>query len=189
MALAGQYRRRAVRASAFGWHGVDAGNGLGQDAIQAALMVSAFFPRGGIANLRRAEQTAAMASIAVLGDDLIWGLGTPAPRCNSHFHAFAFLALDAHLANRLQAFGNVVIGRSGCAHCPEGEYGCWYGQHLLDLVHANTLMVANHARGHGTASVEKYSGNPEAVKRPYTGKGYCRINALRWIKSLKASPH
>ena len=156
---------------------------------QAALVVGAFFPRGGVTNFRRAEQAAAMAGIAVLGDDFIRRLGSPATRCSGHFHAFALLALDAHLANRFQAFGNVVIGRSGCAHCPEGEYGCWYGQHLLDLVHANTLMVANHARGHETASAEKYSGNLKAVKRPYTGKGYCRINALRWIKSLKASPH
>jgi hypothetical protein len=85
----------------------------------------------------------------MLGDDVVRRLGTAAASAGGHFHALAFLALNAHLANRLQALGDLVVGRSGCAHCPEGEYGCWYGQHLLDLVHAYTLMVANHARGHG----------------------------------------
>ncbi|BBH48672.1 hypothetical protein KU43P_51490 [Pseudomonas sp. KU43P] len=129
-----------------------------------------------------------MAGVTVLGNNIIWRLG-PAPTCCcGHFHTFALLALDTHLADRLEAFGKFIVGRCGCAQCPKGEYGCWYGQHLLDLVHANTLMVANHARGHGNASVEKYSGNLEAVKRPHSGKGYCKSNALRWIKNSTVWP-
>ena len=81
-------------------------------------MVGALFPRGGITNFRRAQQATAMAGIAVLGDDVIRCLGAATARRGSHFHAFAFLALDTHLADRLQAFGDVVIGRSGCADCP-----------------------------------------------------------------------
>ncbi len=36
-------------------------------------------------------------------------------------------------------------------------------------------MVANHARDHGKAGVEKYSGNPEAVETTLQAKGVLPI--------------
>ncbi|MNC62732.1 hypothetical protein D3C75_1127860 [compost metagenome] len=73
-----------------------------------------------------------MASVAVLGDDFIRGLGTAAASSRCDFHTLAFLTLYTHLADRFQSLGDVVVGRSLCADCPKGQYGSWYGQHFLD---------------------------------------------------------
>src|SRR5450830_1375893 len=65
-----------------------------------------------------AQQAGSVARIAVLGDDLVRRFCTAAARCSGDFHPFALLPLHTHLANRLQALGNVIIGRSLSADSP-----------------------------------------------------------------------
>ncbi|MOA41088.1 hypothetical protein D3C78_1630210 [compost metagenome] len=94
-------------------------------------MVGALFPRGLVADFRRAQQAGAMAGIAMLGNDVFRCLGTATPASRSgDFHALALFALDTDLADWLKALGNFVVGRSLSADSPEGQYGCWYGQHF-----------------------------------------------------------
>ena len=81
-------------------------------------MVGALFPCGGVANFWRTQKAAAVARVTVLGDDIIGGFRAAAAGCHGNFHALAFLALDANLAHRLQALGNVIIGRSLSADSP-----------------------------------------------------------------------
>ena len=99
-----------------------------------------------------------MAGVAVLGDDVVGGFCGAAGGHGGHGHAGALLALHADLANGLQALGDVVGGGCLGSQGPEGQCGCWCGQHLVDFeVHAYTLMVANRARGHGFAGSVQYS--------------------------------
>ncbi|CAI8981135.1 hypothetical protein EMIT048CA2_60102 [Pseudomonas chlororaphis] len=93
-------------------------------------MIRALFPGSGVADFRRAQQAGTVASIAMLGNHFVWSLRTTATGGNSDFHTLAFLPLDADLANRLEALGNIVVGRSLSADSPEGQYGCWCSQHF-----------------------------------------------------------
>src|SRR5690606_32819710 len=115
----------AIGAGAFWRHGVDAGDGLGEDAVQTTLMIGPLLPGCLVADLRRAEQARAVTSVAVLGDHVFRGLCSAATASgSSHFHTLAFLPLNTHLADGLEAFGDVVICRSLSADSPEGQYGC-----------------------------------------------------------------
>jgi hypothetical protein len=110
---------RAIGAGTFRRHGIQAGDGLGQQAIEAALMIGAVFPGCGVTDFWCTQQTGAVACIAVLGNHVIRCLrATAAARSHGNFHPFAFLALDTHLADRLQALGNLIIGRSLSADSP-----------------------------------------------------------------------
>ena len=94
-------------------------------------MIGAVFPGGGVTDFRCAQQASAVASVAMFCNHFIRGLRTTAAaRRGSDFHSFAFLPLNAHLAHWLEALGNVVIRRSLSADSPEGQYGCWCGQHF-----------------------------------------------------------
>jgi hypothetical protein len=67
----------------------------------------------------------------MLGNDVFRGLGTATTASSSgNFHALALFALDTNLADWLKALGNFVIRRSLSADSPEGQYGCWCGQHF-----------------------------------------------------------
>ena len=57
-------------------------------------------------------------------------IGDTAACRSSDFHPLALFALDTDLADWLKALGDFVIGRSLSAGSPEGQYGCWYGQHF-----------------------------------------------------------
>ncbi|MGF7114924.1 hypothetical protein QF017_004436 [Pseudomonas laurylsulfatiphila] len=46
----------AVGAGTFRRHRVDTGNGFGQDAVEAALVIGTFFPGSGITDFRCAQQ-------------------------------------------------------------------------------------------------------------------------------------
>jgi hypothetical protein len=46
----------AIGAGAFRRHRVDTGNGFGQDAVEAALVIGTFFPGGSITDFRCAQQ-------------------------------------------------------------------------------------------------------------------------------------
>lgn len=101
---------RAIGAGAFRRHGVDTGNRLGQQAIEAALLLGALAPLGLVANLRRAQQAGAVAGVAGLADDVFAGTRTAATGgCRDGADAFAFLALYADLAYRL---GRLAIASS-----------------------------------------------------------------------------
>ena len=66
-------------------------------------------------------------------------------------NALALLALHADFANRLQTLGNnrrIVIGLG--ANSPQGQHGSIGCQHFFNQVHAYTLIVAGHARDHGS---------------------------------------
>src|SRR5450830_135915 len=131
----------AIGTGAFWRHRVKTGDGLGQQATEAALVIGAIFPGRGVADFRRTQQAGAVAGVAMFGNHLIRCFRTAATAHGSrHFHALAFFALDTHLAHRLEALGDIVIdGRSLSADCPQGDYGCWYGQHFHNWIHAYTL--------------------------------------------------
>ena len=104
---------------------------LARMTVEAALVIGAVFPGGGVTDFRRAQQARTVASVAMFGNHLIRGFRPATAACSSgHFHPFAFLPLHTHLADRLEAFGNVVIRRSLSADSPEGQYGCWCSQHF-----------------------------------------------------------
>jgi hypothetical protein len=72
-----------------------------------------------------------MASIAMLGNHVFRRFRTTSAASRSRdFHPLALLALYTDLADWLKALGDFVIGRSLSAGSPEGQYGCWYGQHF-----------------------------------------------------------
>jgi hypothetical protein len=102
---------RAIGARAFRRHGVEPSDGLGQDAIKAALVVGALFPGGGVTDFRCAQQASAVASIAVFGDDRRRGVISHRRRgsCHSHFHPLAFLALNTDLTHRLKTLCDLII--------------------------------------------------------------------------------
>lgn len=133
---------------AFRRHGVDTGNRLGQQAIEAALLLGALAPLGLVANLRRAQQAGAVAGVAGLADDVFAGTRTAATGgCRDGADAFAFLALYADLAYRLEALGDrIVSGRSLSAYSPQGQHGSLGRQHFFNQVHPYTLIVAYHTR-------------------------------------------
>src|SRR5450830_596690 len=149
---------RTVGASPLRWHGVEAMSrhcrqardaflalllvrGSGNTRNHGAHMIGPLFPGRGITDFRRIQKAGAMAGVAMFGNHVIRCLGTTATTHGSrHFHALALFALDTHLAHRLEALGDVVIdGRSLSADCPQGDYGCWYGQHFHNWIHAYTL--------------------------------------------------
>jgi hypothetical protein len=69
----------------------------------------------------------------MLCNNFVRGLGTATAASRGRdFHPFAFLTLHTHLAYRLQALGNVIVGRSLSADCPKGQYDSWCGQHFLN---------------------------------------------------------
>ena len=68
----------ARHARAFWRHGVDTGDGLGQDAVEAALVIGTFFPGCGVTDFRCAQQTCAVARAAMLGNDVVRALSTAA---------------------------------------------------------------------------------------------------------------
>ena len=82
-------------------------------------MIGAVFPGSGVTDFRCAQQAGAVAGVAVLGDHVIRRFCTAAATgCHRHFHPFAFLALNTDLADRFQALGNFIIGRSLSADSP-----------------------------------------------------------------------
>ncbi len=82
-------------------------------------MAKPLFPSSRVTDFRSIQQPAAVARIAMLGDHLVRRFRTAAAaHCHGHFHPFAFLALNTNLADRLQALGNFIIGRSLSADSP-----------------------------------------------------------------------
>ena len=120
----------ATCARAFGRHGVDPGDGLGQDAVKAALVIGTFFPGCGVTNFRCAQQTCAVARVAVLGDDVVGALDCATTNKSNDIHPFAFFALNTDFAYRLKTFCDVIVRRCLSVDCPKGHYCCWYGQHF-----------------------------------------------------------
>ena len=88
-----------------------------------------------------------MAGVAGLADDVFTGTRTAATGgCRDGADAFAFLALYADLAYRLEALGDrIVSGRSLSAYSPQGQHGSLGRQHF-NQVHPYTLIVAYHTR-------------------------------------------
>src|SRR5690606_1878501 len=127
---------RAVSAGALRRHGVDALDCRRQQTVEAAFCVCTGLPGSGILILRRTQQANAMASVAVLGDDVATATRSATGSCSGDCtHALAFLARYADFTYRLQTLGNAIVGRSLSAHRPQGQYGGVGHQHLLSPVH------------------------------------------------------
>src|SRR5690606_484570 len=110
---------RAVCTSALRRHGIDALDCRRQQSVQTTLCVRAGLPGSGIMILRRTQQADAMASVAVLGDDVATATrGTTSSCSGDCTHALALLARYADFTYRLQALGNGIVGRSLSAHRP-----------------------------------------------------------------------
>src|SRR5690606_20327045 len=127
---------RAVCTGALRRHGIDALDCRRQQSVQTTLCVRAGLPGSGIVILRRTQQADAMASVAVLGDDVATATrGTTSSCSGDCTHALGLLARYAAFTYRLQALGNGIVGRSLSAHRPQGQYGGVGHQHLLSPVH------------------------------------------------------
>src|SRR3990167_6850417 len=124
---------RAIGTGAFRRHGVDAGDGVRQQAIDTIGRTG--LPGRGVTDLRRAEHASGMASATVLGYHVI---GSPCGTAGGNgygAHALAFFTHDADFTDRLQAFGDGLIGRGLSSHCPQGQDGSRRYQHFLNQIH------------------------------------------------------
>jgi hypothetical protein len=59
----------------------------------------------------------------VFTDNIVGGFGTTATCCGDDLHTWTFLALNADLADRLKALGNLVIGRRLSVEHPKNQRG------------------------------------------------------------------
>src|SRR5690606_34017896 len=159
---------RAIGTGAFRRHGVDTGDGFGQDAVEAALVVGALFPGSGVTDFRSTQYAGAMAGVAVLGDDVVSGAGTTGGSGDG-FDALALFAHDAHFADRLEALGDGFIGRGLSSHCPQGQYGSRYCQHFLHQIHGtpSSWLVT-------PAATVSRAGDSITASAAHRNNPYCR---------------
>ena len=107
-----QFVVRAISTGAFRRHGVEAADGVLEQAVDATTRVGALFPGSGVADFRRIQQAGAVASATELADDgLATTRGTTGCR-SSRASRCAFFTLNTNFAHRLEPFGDFIVGRS-----------------------------------------------------------------------------
>src|SRR5690606_9327552 len=158
-------------------------------AVQTTFLVGTLLPGSGVAGLRRTQHAGIVAGATVGVDHVVRRLGATTGGNGHGADALALFTLDADLAHRLDALGDLFVGRSLSAHSPQGQYGGLSRQHLLDQVHG-TPSLARHARGHGFASGRSITVRPAGRNNPTCrrGIGLSARAGSRGSASIRNSP-
>lgn len=141
---------RAIGAGAFRRHGVDAGNGLGQDAVEAALVIGALFP-GCLSPIfgapSRPVPWQALQCFAITSAGFLAPPAPPAAVATSMpLHSFPWTQTWPTGSRRL-AISSVVAAWALTAHRANTVAGA--ASIFIIRFTRTPSMVASHACGHG----------------------------------------
>ena len=180
---------RAGGASAFRRHGVDAGNRMLEQAIEAAGRASTGLPGCAVTDLRCTQNASGVASAAVFGHN--FGASqrrAGSSNCNGT-NAFALFTSNANLANRFDPLNDGVIfflqrisSKSRRTYCQQSQNSNLCSQNFFNQIHAYTLIVASQARDHGMRELGQYSDKPCVPKQPKVSQGYFAGSGSKKVK-------